>query len=126
MLLLNIFLNKKKILKPSVSHVKKIKNFSIKIKFIKFFFKKLILNNKIITFIVQFKIKKYTKEKKSLRKKKRFFLNFKIFKFFLKFVLICKKILSINLIIEPLYNRSHANNNLKNKKLRRRKRKKKR
>jgi len=75
LLLLNIFFNKKKILKPSINHIKKVKNFSIKIKFIKYFFKKLIINNKTITFLIHFKIKKHPKEKKTLRKKKKIFFK---------------------------------------------------
>lgn len=125
LLLLNIFFNKKNVLKPTVAHVKKQKNFSIKIKFIKFFLKKLILNKKIFKFTIHFKIKKKYKEKNSLKKKRKFFLNHRIFKFFFKFILACKKILYIDVFFKPLYNRSHANNNLKNKKLRRKKRKKK-
>ena len=123
--LLNIFFNKKKILKPTINEVKKIENFKMRMRFIIFFLKKLLLNKSNSSFIIYFKVKKFSKESKIWKKLKKFFLVLKFFKRIKKFVKICRKILYVNLSVKSLYNKTHAHRNLKNKKIRRRKKKKK-
>ena len=124
--LLNIFFNKKKILKPSVNEIKKRDNFKMRVRFIIFFLKKLFLNKDNSNFIIYFKIKKFSKESKIWKKLKKFFLILKFFKRIRKFIKVCRKILRVNLNLKSFYNKTHSHRNLKNKKIRRKKKKKKR
>ena len=121
LLLLNIFLNKKKILKPNINHIRKPDNNLISIKFIIFFLKKIFAFKKFSSFILCFKIKKYTKESKL--KIRKFYIYNKIFSKILKLHILCSKLLDLNVKIKSVYNKSHSIRNLKIKKKRRRKRK---